>query len=80
MFFTFFTWCPSGSVQDVLSHVLSGFADGHCPELSYNDALKNMRLVVEVLRAVDLKRVGLRSTAAVSRGAEMQDYIKISKH
>jgi len=45
----------------------------NCPELSYNDALKNMRLVVEVLRAVDLKRVGLRGTAAVSREAEMQD-------
>jgi hypothetical protein len=39
-----------------------------------------MRLVVEVLRAVDLKRVGFRGTAAVSRGAEMQGYIKISKH
>jgi len=32
----------------------------NCPELSYDDAWKNMRLVVEVLRAVDLKRVELK--------------------
>jgi hypothetical protein len=31
LFFTFFTWCLSGSVQDILSRVLSGFADGQLP-------------------------------------------------
>ncbi len=40
----------------------------------------NELVKTEIQGSVDLKRVGLRSTAAVSREAEMQDYIKISKH
>jgi len=73
--FLLFSRGASAAVLKIFSRVSSALSlTVNCPELCY-DASKNMRVVVEVLRAVDLKRVGSRGTAAVSRGAEMQGYI-----